>query len=346
MGHAHLISSIGDKIMNLFKGSKEKVEDYFIRIREEGYRPLPSYQNITLKNIEVFLKTIDRYSEDMRDVIYCLLNDELPNLYSKISKTYSISAAASVAHIGSYIGILIRGKSKLDREGRDYWIKPLVEIGVIEMITVNGKGFEQGHLKAKSPNSAYRLNVEFIELLKRNNSKDFNQLVKEWFASAEERRRLIVTYEKNDSNNNVIGHKGLIEDSISIYAKNYLPGYLCIFKDADNGDRINSEEKLLLVKYGIKFGDLDDVWPDVILYNPDHDSLWFIEAVTSDGEIDNHKLKGFKKICIKSNKKFGGGTTTYYTWKRLYERQNTNNNLAPGTYFWIKDCSEKTFYVY
>lgn len=151
--------------MNLFK-NKEKVEDYFIRLKKEGYKPQSTYQGISLNDIESFLKMIDRYSDDMRDVIYCLLNDELPNLYSKISKHYSISAGASVAHIGSYVGILMRGKNKLDREGRDYWIKPLVEVGIIDLITVSGGEFKLGHLKAKSPNSAYRLNSEFVCLLK------------------------------------------------------------------------------------------------------------------------------------------------------------------------------------
>ncbi|MED3957666.1 BsuBI/PstI family type II restriction endonuclease [Priestia aryabhattai] len=330
--------------MNLFK-QKEKVEDYFIRLKEEGYNPKLSYHDIDIEQITGFLKKIDRYSDDMRDVIYCLLNVELPNLYSRISETHSISAAASVAHIGSYIGILMRGKSKLDREGRDQWIKPLVDIGIIEPITVVGTTFELGHLTAKSPNSAYRLNLEFIELLKNFNSENFDFLVKEWFASNEKRTRLIVTYEKNDMGTKKLSHKGLIEDSIEIYAKNYLPGYKPVFKDAEDGARITKEEQISLDKYRIKFGGLDDVWPDSILYNEEENSLWFIEAVTSDGEIDNHKLQGFLRICNNSSKKFGGCTTTYYTWKRFYERQSSNNNLAVGTYFWIKECPEKYFTV-
>lgn len=330
--------------MNLFK-EKEKVDEYFSRLKEEGYKPKSSYHDISIEQITIFLNKIDRYTDDMRDVIYCLLNDELPNLYSSISKTHSISAAASVSHIGSYIGILMRGKSKLDREGRDYWIKPLVDIGVIERITVSGNTFELGHLKAKSPNCAYRLNSEFIQLLKNHNNKNFDHLVKEWFNSSFRRKRLIVTYEKNNKETNTLSHKGLIEDSINIYAKHYLFGYTSVFKDAEDGNRITNEERALLDQYKIKFGDLDDVWPDVILYNEEDNSLWFIEAVTSDGEVDNHKLQGLLRICEKSDKNFGGCTTTYYTWKRFYERQSSNNNLEAGTHFWIKESPEKYFTV-
>lgn len=330
--------------MNLIKG-KEKVEDYFSRIRREGYEPKDSYQNISILDIEYVLKKIDRYTEDRRDVIYCLLNNELPNLFSKISSKQSISAGASVAHIGSYVGILLRGRGKLDREGRDYWLKPLIEIGVIEQITLIKDGtFILGHQKAKSPNSAYRLNKSFIFLLQKTKSEEFDNTIREWFASADERTRLIASYESkaSKSSNN---HKGLIEDSITVYAKNYLKGYQCVFKDADDGNRITEEELSALKKFNIVFGSLDDVWPDAILYNEENDSLWFIEAVTSDGEVDIHKLKGLKKICERSKKKFGGCTTTYYSWKKLSERQKTNNNLAPGSYVWIKECPEKQLLV-
>lgn len=345
LNDSHTKQLLGEIYMNLIKG-KEKVEDYFFQIKENGYKPKNSYQNISITDIEYLLKKMGRYTDDRRDVICCLLNNELPNLYSKISKQQSISAGASVAHIGSYIGILLREKNKLDREGRDYWLKPLIEIGVIEQITLTPDGnFTPGHIRAKSPNSAYRLNKDFISLLQKSKDEEFDIIVKEWFSSAEERSRLIVSFESSESKSNHNPHKGLIEDSINIYAKNYLSGYQCVFKDADDGNRITQEELSNLAKFKIAFGSLEDVWPDAILYNIEKDSLWFIEAVTSDGEADIHKLKGFKKICEKSNKKFGGCTTTYNNWKKFAERQKTNNNLAQGTFVWIKECPEKQLLI-
>lgn len=335
--------------MNLYKdGNKEKVDDYFERIKKEGYYPDASFQGIKIKDIENFLKIIDRHSNDRRDVIRCLLNTKLPSLFSKISRTNSIADGASVAHIGAYIGILLRGKKKLDREGRDYWIKPLVDIGILEPITLQGEKFTYGHIKPKSPNSAYRLNQEFVALLKKTNALNSNEsdnLIKEWFSSADERKRLIVTYEKNELEISNSSHGGLINDSVNIYARNYLDSYICLFKDDTDGDRITAEESVMLNKYGIKLGGLRDVWPDAILYNEEKKSLWFIEAVTSDGEINNHKLKGFKTICANSNKIFGGCTTTYYTWKRFYERQSATNNLAVESFVWIKESPEKYFSV-
>lgn len=331
--------------MNLIIKKGEKVDEYFSRLKDEGYELKTNYQNIHIDSIEYFLKRIDRYSKDKRDVIYCLLNNEFPNVFSKISNEQPISSGASVAHIASYIGILFRGNKKLDREGRDYWLKPLIEIGVVEPVTLKNGIFELGHLKAKSPNSAYRLNREFIALLQNSNSPNFDDQIKEWFAASKNRERLLISYSSTQSKPIKGSHKALIEDSINLYGANFLKGYICIFKDADDGNRISDEEKSLLNKYGIIFGKLEDVWPDAILYNPSTNSLWFIEAVTSDGEVDIHKLNGFKRICDNSNKTFGGCTTTYFTWKRLYERQKIQNNLASGSHIWIRETPEKTLLV-
>lgn len=332
--------------MNLIKQKGEKVEDYFYRIREEGYQPKESYQRIDMNIVKIVLQKLDRYSNDILDVIYCLSNNELPSLFSKISNTHKICSGASVAHIGSYIGILLRGKNKLDREGRDYWIKPLVDIGILDPVTLlPDNTFVPTHIKAKSPNSAYVINPSFITLIQNINADNIDSMIENWLKSADERKRIFVTLEKNKAPMSDNSHKTLINDSVDIYAKNYLPGYICIFKDADNGDRITDNEKKLLDECGIVFGKLDDVWPDAILYNQQTNSLWFIEAVTSDGEVDNHKLKGFQRICDNSNKVFGGCTTTYFTLKRFYERQSSQNNLAQGSYVWIKELSEKHIYI-
>ena len=73
-----------------------------------------------------------------------------------------------------------------------------------------------------------------------------------------------------------------------------LSSYLVIFPvftDCEDGDRVTDEEHAALDSAGIVFGQLTDVWPDAILYNESENSLWFIEAVTSDGEVDNHKFR-------------------------------------------------------
>ena len=41
---------------------------------------------------------------------------------------------------------------------------------------------------------------------------------------------------------------------------------------------------------------LGDSMPDVLLWNKESDSLWVIEAVCSDGEVDQHKVENVRKF--------------------------------------------------
>lgn len=331
--------------MNINKQNGEKVEEYFERLVKEGYTLNDSYQDITLDDITTVLKKLNQYSDDKRDVVWCLLNNEFPSLFAN-ADNFKISDGASIAHLGGYIGILKRHAKKLDREGRDYWVKPLTDIAAIEPVTLKNGTFVEGHIKAKSPNSAYRLSSYFSELLKSTNTEQFDCKLNEYISTVDE--RLLVFSQLESIAKEAQGesaHKKLIELSISIYAKHYLPGYIPVFTDYSDGDRVTEEERNLLEKYGIVFGSIDDVWPDAILINPSTKTLWFIEAVTSDGEADNHKVEGLKSICSNSNLTFGGVTTTYETYKRFASRQQSENNIARDTYIWILESPDRQFKV-
>lgn len=332
---------IGGKSMSIYKG-KEKVDDYFERIVQEGFVPNEKPQGVSAEDITLVLNRVGKFSADIRDAILCLLDTEFPSLFAN-SNGIPISAGAGVAHIGGYVGIYLRHGKRLDREGRDYWIKPLRDIGAIEAITYQDRTFVPGHLKAKSPNSAYRLNADFVELLKSVGTSDFEACYMRWVDSTDERLHIIHELQSKESVSSP--HKQLILDSIEIYARHFLPGYFPVFTDFEDGNRISDEERAMLEQYGIIFGRIDDVWPDVILFNAEFKSLWFIEAVTTDGEADIHKLEGLMRICSNSNKKYGGVTTTYETWSRCAARQKKEKNLVKGSYVWIREDPTKQFFI-
>lgn len=331
--------------MELKKKKGEKLEVYFNRLVSEGCTPKDTYQGVRIEDIETVLNKLNQFSPDKRDAIWCLLNNEFPSAFANADQ-YSLSDGASIAQIGCYVGILMRHAGKLDREGRDYWVRPLIDIAAIERVTYEKGAFVSGHLKAKSPNSAYRLTTYFVNLLKKVRTPDFDQELANYISAVDDRLQVFADLEAAEKAN--IGdsaHKRLIEDSINIYAKTFLPGYVSVFTDYSDGDRVSPEERALLDQCGIVFGTINDLWPDAILYNESEESLWFIEAVTSDGEADLHKIEGLKQICINSGKSYGGTTTTYETWKRLAARQQSENNLAPDSYIWIRECPNKQFKV-
>ena len=322
------------------------VQDKFKLMRktrtEAGQPAVPeTLQGVSKERIKAVLAQIDRQSQDNVDCVFALLDNTTESF-----KGFTISDGASTAQLGCHIAFLQRdGDIKLDREGRDYWIKPLIEVGAIECVTLVDGTFVAGHVKAKSPNSAYRLNKEFVEILKAENGT-WEEEIKKWIRADATRRRLDLQAKAAEEAKKAIdtGHKQLIRQSIDIYARNFLPDFEVLYVDDADGDRISDAEKAKLKKAGVKLG-LEDAFPDVLLWNPTTDKLWCIEAVTSDGEVDAHKVEQMQKLAKRHNKKGIGFTTTYCTWKGAASRQDANRNLAIGSYLWIASDPSRQFAV-
>lgn len=65
--------------------------------------------------------------------------------------------------------------------------------------------------------------------------------------------------------------------------------------------------------------------------------------MTSDGEVDHHKVDQVRAFAERNGKKVGGFTTAYPTWKVAAQRQGKHKNVAPGTYIWIREDAAKHF---
>ena len=305
-----------------------------------------SLQNISKTKIkEVLGRLALGENKDIVDAVFALLDNETPSWFSGAPPGTKFSEGATTAHIGSHIGVLQRGGSKLDREGRDYWIKPLRELGAVEPVFLNGAVFIAGHPVAKSPNSAYRLNADFKAILA---SKDgqWEKALAEWSSKEAVRRRHEHQAKVEEAARKQVdsSHSQLITDSVTHYAKKFLPDYDVIYIDDGDGDRITEEDKKKLASAGIKL-QLGDAMPDVLLWNKKTDRLWVIEAVTSDGEADSHKVEQLQKLAKRCGKAGVDFTTTYRNWKDAAMRQDKNKNLAIDTYLWIQSDPSRQFLV-
>ncbi|MBW2700365.1 MAG: hypothetical protein JRF33_06060 [Deltaproteobacteria bacterium] len=308
--------------------------------------PFPSkLQGITKKRVRAVLKMLDLDSLDMVDTVYALL-DKRESLFAKPPTDACFCDGATTAHIGAHVGILQRkGNSKLDREGRDYWLKPLQDIGAIEKVYLDPDSvkFLPGHLKAKSPNCGYKLADDFVEILKASRS-DWPSRLEGW--SLKDNRRVRAQHQAETIKKAAAlvgsGHAGLIQLCIEQYVPKFLCGYQAIYTDDSDGDRITDEDELKLNEAGISI-ELGDAMPDVLLWNKDTDALWVIEAVTSDGEVDHHKVDQIQRLAKRCGKNEVGFTTAYPTWKVAAARQGKNKNIEPGTFLWIAEDSSKHF---
>jgi hypothetical protein len=118
-----------------------------------------------------------------------------------------------------------------------------------------------------------------------------------------------------------------------------------IYIDAGDGDRVTDVDRDRLRRAGIELR-LGDAMPDILLWHPEREAFWVIEAVTSDGEVDQHKATQIRSMVDRTKKGAPiGFTTVYATWREAAARQGRMANLAAGTWLWIQADASKHFLV-
>ena len=323
------------------------LEDRVEAIRKErGGRMPEALQGVTKERVRTVLSGIGLGGNaDIVDAVFALLDDETPSWFAKGPEGATISSGATTAHVACHVGILQRGARKMDREGRDYWLKPLRELGGIEAVTLHQGEFIAGHVKAKSPNSAYRLEDGLVAILRAPDG-EWKKMLAQWASKDAARERRAFQAEMAETAKALVdsSHADLIAASVEHYVPRFLPGFEVLYVDDSDGDRISAAEREKMAKAGIHLT-LDDAMPDALLWNPGTDALWVIEAVTSDGEVDLHKVSQMQRLAERSGKTEIGFTTTYRTWKEAAARQGTHQNIAPGTWIWIAGDPAKVFKV-
>lgn len=322
------------------------LHDKVVEMRAQRGEMPEALQGVTKDRIRAVLQYLALGSNvDLVDCTFALLDDETDSWFPKAPAGAKIADGASTAHLACHIGILQRGGGKLDREGRDYWIKPLRELGGFEAITLEGDKFIPGHVKAKSPNSCYRLNDALKAVLTAPDHM-WRGMLAEWARDdvARERRAFQAQMEEASRKQIDSGHAHLIKASAENYAPRFLPGYEVLYIDDADGDRVSDAERAKMAKAGVQLT-LEDAMPDVLLWNPEMDHLWVIEAVTSDGEVDAWKVEQMRKMADRCGKSGVGFTTTYRTWKEAAARQGKHHNIAYDTYIWIQNDPAKQFKV-
>lgn len=304
-------------------------------------------QGVSKVRIAEVLRGIDRNQPDIVDAVFALLDDQQASWFTKAPRGSRFSDGASVAHIACHIGILQRGRGKMDREGRDYWLKPLWEIGAIEKVFLDAKNarFIEGHPIAKSQYSAYRLANSFVSILQAPD-ESCREMLRAWVAedAVRERLELQARLAQQSADSVESKHNVLIQSVIEVYVPRFLPGFELLYIDDSDGDRITDEEKAKLKSAGIELK-LGDAVPDVLLWNRGQKQLWVVEAVTSDGEVDLHKMQQMNQVASRSGISSVGYTTAYPTWNVAGARQGRHKNIPPDTFIWIAEDPSKQLKV-
>jgi hypothetical protein len=299
-------------------------------------------QGVSKERVRAVLARLDRLQPDIVDAVYALLDDTRASWFGGAPDGVTFDRGATTSHVACHVGILQRRGTKLDREGRDQWIKPLRDIGAIDAVYLEPSGdFTAGHRVPKSPNSAYRLNPSFKAILQAPDT-EWEGMQAEWMADDVARERLRVQAAAVAAARARVGtgHADLIAMCAETYAPRFLGDFEVVYVDDADGDRITDDERQRMEEVGITI-DLGDAMPDLLLYNPTTNSLWVVEAVTSDGEVDHHKVSRVQEMCNRLGKDDVGFTTAYRSWKDAAARQGRVKNIHPGTYLWIAEDPSK-----
>lgn len=243
--------------------------------------------------------------------------------------------------------------SGFDREYRDDAFPRLIEVGMVEKAYAvtktsdgHGVGITRGLHKSKSNNNMYVLTEELLALMDAAPAA-WNEAAHEWLARDNERRRKAVERSAAVANASASGtsaHSTLIATCVDTLLASAAAGFTPIFVDDDDGDRIRDEYREQLEPRGL-MPDLSSKWPDAILVEDKSRSVWFVDAVTGDGEIDQSRGDALVNWAGTSNWTTVGMTTAYLTWKAAGARQNNQRNLAVDSSMWIADDGGKLFVV-
>lgn len=232
------------------------------------------------------------------------------------------------------------GVTRIDREQRDYAILPLRECGLVlpAYVYPRGKGpdgtlvHHGSHIVSKSANSCYVLSEDAGELLEAR-SGEWSERLEKWLQGAPDRRRRV--HQRTAAVRVGEGaHSALIRTCVESLKAEKLADFELVYIDDADGDRVSVERFPRLAELGLELG-LEDRYPDAILARENDRSLWLVDAVVSDGEVDPIRQREITAWARRCGWKVEGLTTAYSSYKRFAGRQTRMKNLAPGTSVWI-----------
>ena len=307
-----------------------------------------------LARIAELLDRLDSYS-DLRAACLLGLTDEVtPHpLTSLATAGLKLSAGATTRQLFEFAAPRL-GKTRIDRELRDEVWPRLRELGIVQRSYVltakearaEGKLIEYGaHRRAKSPNNGYAVTDEARKLLVETSDAEWADALEEFIRSDEDRRLRVLQHEAATAAASAPGdHSKLMRAAVAALRAARLPDYGLVFIDDADEERIKDEWREKLEPRGL-LPDLDSLWPDAILVRDSDRSLWFIDVVTTDGEIDETRRAELEAWAAARGYTAAGYTTAYETWKRAGARQGRMKNVAVGTSIWIAEDGGKLFAV-
>ncbi|MDR2528438.1 MAG: hypothetical protein LBD04_05415 [Synergistaceae bacterium] len=200
-----------------------------------------------------------------------------------------------------------------------------------------------------SPNYRYRITYEFLQLLKKYGRPDWQFKLKaflekypsliELYASKKEMTKMPVRINEEVMTFAAGKHNELQKLILEEFSPRFAPFSECLYVgDTVKKDLYKDTVKLQNLGFTIT---LHDKMPDVVLYRPDKDWLYFVEAVTSVGPMDAKRIFEIEHMTkeVKAGKIY---VTTFLNFKTF---KSFLNSLAWETEVWIAEIPEHMIHM-
>ena len=200
-----------------------------------------------------------------------------------------------------------------------------------------------------SPNYRYRLTDEFLTMLRTYGKYKWNVILEEFYqkhsslvekyASKKKMAMMPIKVNEKEIAFTTGKHNRLQKLIIEEFAPRFAPYSECLYVgDTAEKDKHKDIAKLQQLGFTIT---LHDKMPDVVLYCPDKDWLYFIEAVTSVGPMDAKRVFEIEAMTtnVMSGKIYVTAFLDFKTFKSFSEM------LAWETEVWIADLPEHMIHM-
>ena len=212
---------------------------------------------------------------------------------------------------------------------------------------VNAAFVERYAPKTNSPKFSYRLTEEFLDVLQdiggsKNTLKSFkekHQSLIDIYASKIEMEKIPVRINNKDFSFSAGEHNQLQKAIIEEFASRFAHNSECLYVgDTTQKDLVKNSERLKELGFSIT---LHDKMPDVVLYRPDKDWLYFIEAFTTRGPMDSKRILEISEMTkdVKAGKIFVTAFLDFKTYKKY------SNQLAWETEVWIAEMPDHMIHL-
>ena len=186
---------------------------------------------------------------------------------------------------------------------------------------------EDNGMATNSPNYRWRLTTEFIDILRNKGISDAplrafmtnHESLIDIYASKKKMEMMPVNINGQDFTFSPGKHNQLQKAIIEEFAPRFAPGAECLYVgDTIQKDLVKREERLRELGFRIT---LHDKMPDVVLYKPDKNWLYFVEAVTSVGPMDPKRIQEITAMTqeVRAGKIFVTAFLDFKTFKKFFD---------------------------